>query len=180
MFILLALLCLDAAAQSPFTLEGGRKRVAIRVKLVSNLVIIPLEINGTTLDFLLDTGVEENILFSLDQKELPLYHAETVQLRGLGSEDAVEGLRSTGNTIRIGKMVSRNQTLYVVVDEQFDFSASLGIPAINNISGLGTAFIRKGLLTRLVVGLYRLALRRSATVFFQNPARYKTSRLTLK
>lgn len=134
MFILLALLCLDAAAQSPFTLEGSRKRIAIRVKLVNNLVIMPLEINGTPLDFLLDTGVEENILFSLDQKELPLYHAETVQLRGLGSEEAVEGLRSTGNTIRIGKMVSRNQTLYVVVDEQFDFSASLGIP-VNGIIG---------------------------------------------
>lgn len=46
---------------------------------------------------------------------------------------------------------------------------ALGIPVINNISGLGTAFIRIGLLTRLVRCLYRLALARSATVFFQNP-----------
>lgn len=46
---------------------------------------------------------------------------------------------------------------------------SLGIPVINNISGLGTAFIEKGLLTRLVSTLYRIALRRSATIFFQNP-----------
>jgi glycosyltransferase involved in cell wall biosynthesis len=45
---------------------------------------------------------------------------------------------------------------------------SLGVPAINNISGLGTAFIRTGLLTRLVKRLYRFALARSATVFFQN------------
>ncbi|GGD31891.1 glycosyltransferase family 4 protein [Aureimonas glaciei] len=45
---------------------------------------------------------------------------------------------------------------------------SLGIPAINNISGLGTAFIRGGWLSRLAKSLYRLALRRSATVFFQN------------
>jgi glycosyltransferase involved in cell wall biosynthesis len=46
---------------------------------------------------------------------------------------------------------------------------SLGIPVINNISGLGTAFIRGGWLSALVSRLYRLALRRSATVFFQNP-----------
>lgn len=46
---------------------------------------------------------------------------------------------------------------------------SLGIPTINNVSGLGTAFIRDGLLTRIVAGLYRLAFRRSATIFFQNP-----------
>lgn len=45
---------------------------------------------------------------------------------------------------------------------------SLGIPVINNISGLGTAFIKVGLLTRIVRALYRGALARSATVFFQN------------
>jgi glycosyltransferase involved in cell wall biosynthesis len=46
---------------------------------------------------------------------------------------------------------------------------SLGIPVVSNVSGLGTAFIRQGLLTRIVKSLYRLAFRGSATVFFQNP-----------
>ncbi|MEG3089315.1 glycosyltransferase family 4 protein [Sphingomonas sp. PB4P5] len=45
---------------------------------------------------------------------------------------------------------------------------ALRIPVINNISGLGTAFIKVNLLTRLVRMLYRAALTRSATVFFQN------------
>lgn len=45
----------------------------------------------------------------------------------------------------------------------------LGIPVINNVSGLGTAFIRKSALTTVVSWLYRIALRRSSTVFFQNP-----------
>lgn len=44
----------------------------------------------------------------------------------------------------------------------------LRIPVINNIAGLGTAFIRNTLLTRMVKALYRVALRRSHTVFFQN------------
>jgi glycosyltransferase involved in cell wall biosynthesis len=49
------------------------------------------------------------------------------------------------------------------------FAAALvGIPAINNISGLGTAFIRRGWLTFVAKRLYRLGLRKSATVFFQN------------
>ena len=46
---------------------------------------------------------------------------------------------------------------------------SLGIPVINNVSGLGTAFIEPGPLKQIVSALYRLALRRSAVVFFQNP-----------
>ena len=45
----------------------------------------------------------------------------------------------------------------------------LGVPVINNISGLGTAFLRPGPLHWLVSRLYRLALRKSARVFFQNP-----------
>jgi glycosyltransferase involved in cell wall biosynthesis len=45
---------------------------------------------------------------------------------------------------------------------------TLGIPVINNISGLGTAFIKVSFLTRMVKILYRAALSRSATVFFQN------------
>ncbi|MDQ3079826.1 MAG: glycosyltransferase family 4 protein [Pseudomonadota bacterium] len=44
----------------------------------------------------------------------------------------------------------------------------LGIPAINNVSGLGTAFIKRNLITRIATNLYRQAFRRSATVFFQN------------
>ncbi len=47
-------------------------------------------------------------------------------------------------------------------------SHALGIPVINNIAGLGAVFIKDSWLTRLVRGLYRLALSRSAKVFFQN------------
>lgn len=46
---------------------------------------------------------------------------------------------------------------------------SLGIPAIPNISGLGTAFLASGPLKRLVVAMYRFALKRCEIVFFQNP-----------
>lgn len=45
---------------------------------------------------------------------------------------------------------------------------ALGIPVINNIAGLGATFISKSYLTRIVRGLYRLALKRSSQVFFQN------------
>lgn len=47
-------------------------------------------------------------------------------------------------------------------------AALLGVRVINNISGLGTAFMQPGLLNAVVTSLYRLALRRSMRVFFQN------------
>lgn len=43
-----------------------------------------------------------------------------------------------------------------------------GVPTVNNIAGLGSNFITEGVTTRILKRLYRLALRRSARVFFQN------------
>ncbi len=45
---------------------------------------------------------------------------------------------------------------------------ALGIPVINNIAGLGSVFIKGGPLAWLVRQLYRLALKHSTKVFFQN------------
>ena len=44
----------------------------------------------------------------------------------------------------------------------------LGVPVINNISGLGFVFTNPSWLTKIVCGLYRLALSKSKIVFFQN------------
>ena len=59
---------------------------------------------------------------------------------------------------------------YTVKPNVYGSSAAhlLGIPVINNISGLGSVFIKNGLLARLVRILYRVALSCSARVFFQN------------
>jgi glycosyltransferase involved in cell wall biosynthesis len=44
----------------------------------------------------------------------------------------------------------------------------LGIAAINNVAGLGTAFVRDTWLTRVVEGLYGVGLSGAKKVFFQN------------
>lgn len=48
-------------------------------------------------------------------------------------------------------------------------ASKLGIPALPNVSGLGTAFMRPGLLQAFVIRLYRYAFRDVPYVFFQNP-----------
>jgi glycosyltransferase involved in cell wall biosynthesis len=45
---------------------------------------------------------------------------------------------------------------------------SLGIPAISNVSGLGTVFITQTWITRVVRALYRAGLTAASSVFFQN------------
>ncbi|UYZ57882.1 glycosyltransferase family 4 protein [Hymenobacter latericus] len=43
-----------------------------------------------------------------------------------------------------------------------------GVPSVNNVSGLGTVFIVKNLVSKVALGLYRFAFRFPKRVFFQN------------
>ena len=47
-------------------------------------------------------------------------------------------------------------------------AASLGIPVINNVCGLGTVFLKKGLISKVAVLLYKMSFRFANKVFFQN------------
>ncbi len=49
----------------------------------------------------------------------------------------------------------------------------LGIPVLNNIAGLGSVFIKGGVLARVLATLYYIALARTKKVFFQNPDDYR-------
>lgn len=48
----------------------------------------------------------------------------------------------------------------------------LNFKLIANVSGLGEAFDKQGLLNKIVRALYRLSLRKAATIFFQNKEDY--------
>ncbi len=45
----------------------------------------------------------------------------------------------------------------------------LSIPTLNNISGLGTLFIKKSIATNIAKFLYRFSQKKATAVFFQNP-----------
>lgn len=49
----------------------------------------------------------------------------------------------------------------------------LGIPSINNVCGLGTVFLKKGLFSEIAKVLYKLAFRFPRKVFFQNEDDYQ-------
>ncbi len=49
-------------------------------------------------------------------------------------------------------------------------AATLGIPVINNVCGLGTVFLKRTLVSKIAEIMYRLAFRYPKKVFFQNDA----------
>jgi hypothetical protein len=108
---------------------GERSTRKIRFELVNNLMVIPLEVNGASLNFILDTGVSKPILFNLaDQDSIELRNVSKITIRGLGEGPPMEGLRSSGNTFRVDRMLNPGQELYVVLDKEMNFTPSLGFP----------------------------------------------------
>ncbi|MDP2088075.1 MAG: aspartyl protease family protein [Flavobacteriaceae bacterium] len=114
-------------AQSKFVLKSNLKHQKINFKLNSNLIIIPIEINGKELSFILDSGVSSTILFNLTASDsLELKNVEKIILQGLGEGDDVEALLSRSNHFRIKNIQNQNQNLYIVINNKIDLSAKLG------------------------------------------------------
>lgn len=122
-------------AQGSFHLMNA-KSDKIKFQLINNLIVIPVEINGVKLSFLLDTGVSKPILFNIINlsDSLQINNVETVYLRGLGSDGSIEALKSKRNIVKLGKAINVNQEVYVVFDESINFTPRLGIP-IHGIIG---------------------------------------------
>lgn len=130
-------------AQEGFQFEKGVYKTSVPFKLINNLVFVPIKVNGIELNFLLDTGVAETILFSLEEKkEVRFFNAEKVLLKGLGNQAAVEGLKSTNNTLEFSDLMIKNHMLYIVLDPEFNLSSHIGIP-VNGI--IGYQFFRNNL-----------------------------------
>jgi hypothetical protein len=121
-------------AQNSFELINTEKAV-IPFQFINNLIFIPINVNGAELTFLLDTGVSETILFSLENKELKLSNVEKVKFSGLGGSLSIDGLKSERNLGKIGnEIVNTSMSLYIIIDEEFNISPHVGIP-VNGVIG---------------------------------------------
>ncbi len=112
-----------------FKLPSGQEVQKVNFKLINNLIIIPVELNGAKLSFILDTGVTRPILFNLSDKDsVQIKDVSEVTINGLGSGEPIKALKSLGNTIKIKNISNKDQLLYVILDKGMNLSPTLGIP----------------------------------------------------
>lgn len=118
----------DIQAQDGFRfLNESEKHQRISFKLINNLIVIPLKINGKKLSFILDSGVRKTILFNISQNDrIGLNNVENVQLRGLGLGESVEALISKNNKVSVKNLISENEVIYVILTDYFDLSSKMG------------------------------------------------------
>jgi hypothetical protein len=101
----------------------------VQFKFINNVIIIPIHINESdSLFVILDSGLNTTLISELSIGEtLLLNYAGRVMLRGLGIGDPLPALYSPGNDVRIAGMHARNHTLYVLLQDIFHLSKSMGM-----------------------------------------------------
>ncbi|MEO9894361.1 PDZ domain-containing protein [Aurantibacter sp.] len=129
-YILIFVLCVPllSIAQT-FTLPHGQKYQKIKFQLINNLIVLPIEVNGAQLSFILDTGVRKPILFNLDDHDpVHLNNVSEITIRGLGEGEPIKALSSKGNTFKLNTIENNEQQLFIILDSDLNFSPNLGIP----------------------------------------------------
>lgn len=134
LFLLLNILFLHCYSQRSFSLINHKKN-SFKFDLSGNLVVVPVKVNGVELQFLMDTGVKETILFATPQDSVPLENVSKVKFSGIGIEDGVEGVMAVGNELIVGEtLIDSVHNIFVIDAEELDLSSHVGIP-INGILG---------------------------------------------
>ncbi|TDU42797.1 aspartyl protease [Gelidibacter sediminis] len=168
--------CDIAFSQSSFILSRS-ERTKIHFQLIDNLIIIPVEINGVTLSFLLDTGVSKPILFNIidSADSLKLKNLETIYLRGLGDGDYVVALKSEKNLFKIGDAINVNQDVYIITDESINFTSRLGV----QVHGIIGYDIFKDFIVEINYSAKYIRLNNPKTYTYKKCSKCETIALTL-
>ena len=114
--------------------NSRQKSLELPFKLVNNLIIIPIQINGSdTLRFILDTGLNTSIICEISTGEtLNLNFAREIQLQGLGIGEPLSAIHTFGNDINVSGIHGINQDYFVLMENIFHLSNKLG----TNIHGI--------------------------------------------
>ena len=121
------MLCAPLGAQSKFSFAHNKTEAKIPFHLKSNLIIVPVVINGVELNFLVDTGVSFTLIFDNHKaKQLGLATDQPYMLRGLGNQPALEAYRVSLTHLQIGDLSFVEHDALVLPENEFELSRRMG------------------------------------------------------
>lgn len=118
-------------AQVPgFFMKEEKRKVTIPFIASNSLIIIPVSVNGNTpLNFLVDTGVRSNILFSKNLGDaLGLEYTRRIKLVGADGSDDLMASVSPINHFDLGPVEGIFQSLLVLEQEFLELESVIGVP----------------------------------------------------
>ena len=129
-FVIFTLFSFIISAQNTdLKLNENISKETIKFQFIKNLIIIPIKLNGHDMNFIVDSGLRETILFSQFDNTIDHNSLKKIKLKGLGKdENGTTGYLSSGNKLMIGKnLISEQSTVIIIQDEYFNLFSRLGI-----------------------------------------------------
>jgi predicted aspartyl protease len=127
---------LSLQAQVPgFYMKDTVKKIEIPFLESNNLIILPVSINGgPPVNFLLDTGVKTNILFSKTiGDQLNMKYTRKLDLVGADGSTILTANVSPTNHIDLGLIEGFAQTILVLDNDFFELEMVIGVPVFGVI-----------------------------------------------
>ena len=127
------LLCFQLSAQNPlgFSLSNGKSYVELSFREESNLIVVPIILNGKgPFNFILDTGSESGLIFDkwviaennlVNARQIPVYASNGNKITDL--------LVASDLNIKMPGVEGSQQTMLVLQDNNIDIKGMLGIDA---------------------------------------------------
>jgi predicted aspartyl protease len=131
LWLLLIVLQSSGEAQVPgFFLKEDQRKVTIPFYSSNSLIIIPVSINGNPpVNFLIDTGVRTNILFSKTLgDELGLTYTRRLSLVGADGISNLMASVSPINELDLGPIIGNFQNLLVLEEDFLELESVIGVP----------------------------------------------------
>ena len=129
------------AQKTSFSLDKNIKKETTSFLFIKNLVVVPITFNGQQMNFIVDSGLRETILFSQYDETIDKKALRQISLKGLGKgNNDMKGFYSEGNQVVFGKnYISTNMDIIVVQGEDFNLFSRLGL----DVHGIiGSEFFR--------------------------------------
>ncbi len=134
-FVILFLYCNISIGQVDSTWYSIKNKIVIPFQLSSNLILIDAKLNDVNLKLILDTGSNNNILFSVPIEEtLVVNNAIKTKITGLGSNEPVDAIISSNNIFECKDYKNKSFSILVLNQEDVNIINKLGIE-INGILG---------------------------------------------
>lgn len=112
-----------------FYIDGREKTNRIPIKVVNNLVVVSMKMNGDlNLNFIIDTGVKVPIILDTTlQSAFANNYQRTIQVKGLGPEDAIDAKLVLVRNIEMASLRAAALNFVIIPTDVFDISEHLGI-----------------------------------------------------
>lgn len=149
---------INPAEAQYFKFPNNRKRESIDFKLVKNLMIIPLFINGKgPYNFVLDTGV--GLFIITDPKlidTLQIKSLRTIKVSGFGDGEGLRAFVTHSLNVQVGSAIAESIPTAILKKDVFELSSFAGMP-IHGLIGYEffSSFIVKISFTNSVLTFFR-------------------------